>query len=307
MPPPPRLARRWATGASFSSSTTPGASRICAPSCKAGATPRGSSPRAATTFCPQKRSASKWTPWRRTRRWRFCPADLPKDQTAAQTQALAALAQRLGEWAQLLKLVNGFLRDRVVTNHEPLHRAIAGVNKRLDLKGLTAFDARNEAARTNAIAKTIGVSLDLLDEDERARFAELAVFPEDVDVPLGVVARLWSETGGLDEIDTEDLLRRLQSLSLLLSLDLDRRTFRFHDTVRHFLQDRAGKDALAALHKRLLKALDGIDARRTRTKPRAAIIFFTGPRIWTAAGERAALDALLLDPAWLQAKLEATR
>ena len=55
-------------------------------------------------------------------------------------------------------------------------------------------------------------------------------------------------------------MQRLQSLSLLLSLDLDRRTFRFHDTVRHFLQDQAGKDALAALHKRLLKALDGIDA-----------------------------------------------
>ena len=119
-----------------------------------------------------------------------------------------------------------------------------GVNKRLDIKGLTAFDARNEAERANAIAKTIGVSLDLLDENERARFAELAVFPEDVDVPLGVVVRLWSETGQLDEIDTEDLLQRLQNLSLLLSLDLDRRTFRFHDTVRHFLQEQAGKDAL---------------------------------------------------------------
>ena len=41
---------------------------------------------------------------------------LPEDQVAAQTQALSALAQRLGEWAQLLKLVNGFLRDRVNKN-----------------------------------------------------------------------------------------------------------------------------------------------------------------------------------------------
>ena len=95
---------------------------------------------------------------------------------------------------------------------------------RLDEKGLTLSTPANEADRTKAIAKTIGVSLDLLDRDERARFAELAVFPEDVDVPLGVVARLWRETGRLDEIDTEDLLRRLQNLSLLLSLDLDRRT-----------------------------------------------------------------------------------
>ena len=86
-------------------------------------------------------------------------------------------------------------------------------------------------------------------------------------------------------------MRRLQSLSLLLSLDLDRRTFRFHDTVRHFLHERARKEALAALHKRLLKALDGIDADAGADEPLAAIIFYTGPRIWTAAGDRAALDA----------------
>jgi hypothetical protein len=162
---------------------------------------------------------------------------LPEDQTAAQTQALATLAQRLGEWALLLKLVNGFLRDRVIRNHEPLPQAIVGVNRRLDIKGLTAFDAKNEAERASAVAKTIGVSLDLLDENERTRFVELAEFPEDVDVPLGKVSRLWRKTGNLDEIDTEDLLQRLQSLSLLLSLDLDRRTFRLHDTVWHFLQD----------------------------------------------------------------------
>ena len=126
------------------------------------------------------------------------------DQTAAQSPALAALTRRLGEWAQLLKLVNGFLRDRVVKNRQPLGQAITGVNRRLDEKGLAAFDAKNEVDRAKAIAKTIGVSLDLLSEDERVRFAELAVFPEDVDVPLGVVFRLWRETGGLDEFDTED-------------------------------------------------------------------------------------------------------
>ena len=215
-------------------------------------------------------------------------------------QSLAALAVRLGEWAQLLKLVNAFLRDRVVRNHEPLPLAIAGVNKRLDVKGLTAFEAKNEADRAKAIAKTIGVSLDLLSEDERTRFAELAVFPEDVDVPLGVVSRLWSETGGLDEIDTEDLLRRLQSLSLLLSLDLDRRTFRFHDTVRHFLREKAGKDALTALHKRLLGALDyspnaGAQAHR--------YFYEHLPHHLAGAGERDRLEAVLADPGWLSAKL----
>jgi WD40 repeat protein len=227
---------------------------------------------------------------------------LPEDQAKTEKRLLATLGERLGEWAQLLKLVNGFLRNRVNNSHEPLAHAIAGVNKRLNIKGLIAFDSKNEAARTNAIAKTIGVSLDLLDETERARFAELAVFPEDADVPLGVVSRLWSETGGVDECDTEDILQRLQNLSLLLSLDLDRRTFRFHDTVRHFLQEQAGKDALAALHKRLLETVD--------TSPNAdaqAHRYFCEHLTYhlACAGEREGLESLLSNPEWLRVKLSA--
>ena len=49
---------------------------------------------------------------------------LPQDQAAAQTRALQALAARLGEWAQLLKLVNGFLRERVLKARQPLDQAI---------------------------------------------------------------------------------------------------------------------------------------------------------------------------------------
>ena len=78
---------------------------------------------------------------------------LPDDQAAAQTHALQALAARLGEWAQLLKLVNGFLRDRVLKARQPFDQAIAGVNKRLSDKGLSAFDARDEAGRAKAIAE----------------------------------------------------------------------------------------------------------------------------------------------------------
>jgi WD40 repeat protein len=228
---------------------------------------------------------------------------LPEVQAAAQRPALEALAARLGEWAQLLKLVNGFLGDRVVKGHQALDQAIAGVNKRLTEKGLNAFSARDEADRSKAIAKTIGVSLDLLSESERARFAELAVFPEDVDAPIGVAARLWAKTGGLDEADTEDLLVRLESLSLLLSLDLGRRSFRFHDTVRHFLQEQAGKDELAALHKTLLEAMEGAGTEADEAVRRYYYLY--RPAHFAAAGERASLDALLEDPGWLQAKLNA--
>src|SRR5271166_2981627 len=135
--------------------------------------------------------------------------------------------------------------------------AIAGVNKRLDAKGLVAFDPRDATDRAKAIARTIGVSVELLSEPERLRFGELGVFPEDVDIPVGVVARLWMATGDLDDFETEDLLSRLFDRSLLLDLDLGQRFFRLHDTVRHFLLDQAGDEGLVALHKQLVEALDG--------------------------------------------------
>jgi hypothetical protein len=84
---------------------------------------------------------------------------LPAPST--QRRELMSLAARLGEWPLLLKLVNGFLRDRVLKLRQALSPAIAAVNKRLDEKGLIAFDARNETERTNAVALTIGVSLEL--------------------------------------------------------------------------------------------------------------------------------------------------
>ncbi len=231
---------------------------------------------------------------------------LPSDEVAVERLKLTKLAERLGEWAQLLKIVNGFLRDRVVRNHEPLPMAILGANARLDAKGFGAFDPRNEDDRTRSVAKTIGVSLDLLDQSERARFGELGIFPEDADIPIGIAGRLWAETGSLDDFDTEDLLSRLRDLSLLLNLDLNQRILRLHDTVRIFLQDQKGMDGLLALHKRLLPALDNIGTSPSTEALTRRYFYLYLPYHLAAAQEREKLDALLLDPAWLKAKLEAT-
>jgi NB-ARC domain len=54
---------------------------------------------------------------------------LPEDQAARQRQALEKLAARLGEWPQLLKLVNGFLRDRVVKSRQALEHSLVSVNR----------------------------------------------------------------------------------------------------------------------------------------------------------------------------------
>ena len=202
-----------------------------------------------------------------------------------------------------LKIVNGFLRNRV-SGGEPLPVAIDGANRRLDVKGLTVFDPGDETERDKAIARTIGVSLDLLSKAERERFGELGVFPEDADVPIMIVARLWAMNGGLEDFETEDLLGKLFDLSLLLERDLARGFFRLHDTVRHFLRDQAGKDRLAAQHKALVVILETAVAANERAR---RYLYRFLPHHLAEAGEREKLDSLLLNPAWLQAKLDATR
>ena len=167
---------------------------------------------------------------------------------------LRALATRLGEWPLLLKLVNAALRERVVQQGQALAAALGYVNTALDRRGLTFFDARDAGARHQAVAQTLGLSIAQLGADEQARFDELAVFAEDVDVPLSVLARYWSRTGGLDDFDTETLCDRLSRLSLVLHFDPTLRIVRLHDVVRQFLQARV-QARLAELHEALLSAL----------------------------------------------------
>ena len=231
---------------------------------------------------------------------------LPSAQVQSEIASLTRLSHRLGEWAQLLKLVNGFLRDRVLKAGQPLADAIVGADRRLDEKGLIAFDPRDADDRTRAVARTIGVSLDLLDERGRALFAVLAAYPEDVEVPIGIVERHWAQTSGTSELETEDRLIELHRLSLLLDLDLERRTLRLHDTVRQFLQHQAGQDNLKSLHHCLVHAIWPIGQTADPPAEEAQYYYIHLPHHLVEAGHRETLDHILVSPTWLTAKLHVT-
>src|SRR5215510_9736086 len=235
---------------------------------------------------------------------------LPHDQAQAEHLALRTLAARLGEWPLLLTLAGGFLRDRVIRAREPLAQAIASVNRRLDARGLTAFDAKNEAARHKAVESTVSVSLELLSESEQARLRELAVFPEDTDVPLGICTRLWQETGGLDELDSEDLLQRFLGYSLLLDLNLQFQTFRLHDVVRQYLLDawkRAQQaDSLKALHEQLVAAVGTLDGSDLAASSERRYWYEHAAHHLAGAGRDEAVAELLLNPSWMLNKLTVT-
>ncbi|MGH7598278.1 MAG: hypothetical protein ACREOI_18135, partial [bacterium] len=168
-----------------------------------------------------------------------------------ESSGLQRLAQRLGEWPLLLKLVNATLRYRVHDLQQPFAEAITSVNVLLDECGLLAFDQDNATERHQAVAKTLEASLQMLDEGGRQRYFELAIFPEDVNIPLATLEKLWS-AAGYKPIHTEKLCEKLHKLSLLLQFDLSDRTIRLHDVMRQYLVQKIGAD-LPKLHGRFLK------------------------------------------------------
>jgi WD40 repeat protein len=231
---------------------------------------------------------------------------LPNAASSATRIRLAALADRLGSWAQALSMANRWLHKRV-SHGEELTEAINRYEERLNKRGLTGFDAREEKQRDRAIEICIEASLEDLDIRERARFTELAVLPEDENVPLSVVKDLWAEAAGLDEDDTDDLVGRLDELSLLQNLNLGARTLRLHDNMSWYLRHRAGAVNYRAAHATMLKALSkSCGGRWEELSKDAVYVWKFLIRHLRSAGQDEEADRLLTDYSWIKAKLHAS-
>lgn len=231
----------------------------------------------------------------------------------ADRAALRELAvSRLGEWPVLLRLVNRFMSIEVEAGGSP-KAAIASANRRLDRSGLTVFDLYEERARDAAVESTVNASLAYLSErmgrgrdaalDGSARFDELAVFPEDVDVPIGVAARLWRDVAGLDESDSRELLKKFHSLALVQLLDLSRGTFRLHDVMRTYLLGRVAPDGLKQLHRALAGGLGTVGETAAADIEERRYRYAWAPTHLLAAGQPDQLGALLGDMRWTAGKL----
>ena len=230
---------------------------------------------------------------------------LPVDALPSLRLRLAALAGRLGEWPLLLGLANGVLRSRIARRSTP-DAALTYAEQRLTQRGLAAaFAAQDATTRRNTASGALAVSLEQLSEAERARFSELSVFVEDAEIPTVAACGLWRQAAGLDPLDGEDLLTRLDELSMLIDLDLGRGTFRLHDVFRSLMRETSAKGRLAELDGKLMAHFratcpDGdLSFLKDAYGLRHAIAHLRG------GGESDAADNLLLDPARMQAKLDA--
>ena len=210
------------------------------------------------------------------------------DGTAGDAAPFRALARRMGQWPLMLKLVRGALRQRLARG-DSLEGALRYVNRALDRKGYTVFDGPGEE-RESGIAKTIQVSLDLLNPSDKQRCLELAVFPGDIEIPLDAAGSVWGE----DDFATERLAERLDGLSLL-EFDLKRGMLRLHDLMRGYF-GAALADKMAT-HRKLIDAWGDLRALRSAYAWKWCVYHLAG------AGQTDAAVRLLTDFDWIATKL----
>ncbi len=170
--------------------------------------------------------------------------------------SVKGLLRLTGRWPVLLRLVNGAIRDDVQMGLQPAEVA-ADLVEQLQVAGPTVLDVADPEQRHAAVASTLDVSLRRLDDDELDRFLQLAVFPEDTDVPQYVLERLWADEldrrPGRRAFQVRRLLARLTDRSLVLSTGSDPPGVRLHDVVRGYLRTRAA-DRLVDVNRELVQA-----------------------------------------------------
>jgi WD40 repeat protein len=159
------------------------------------------------------------------------------------------LATTAGRWPVLLNVINGTLRRRIARG-DSLDEAAAAVEQRIAQHGPAALDPSRPDGRGLAVAATVDASLSLLPPQEQERFVDLALFPEDVDIPLGVLKLLWPDT------DVDSLCEDLFSLGLVAELRLGPPGPRMvlHDVMRAYLIGRRARSDWIAAHRRMVAA-----------------------------------------------------
>ena len=216
-------------------------------------------------------------------------ARLPGEHKPHDLRPFRHLAARLMDWPLLLKLAAGVIGARVERG-DILEGSLDYVNRVYDKRGLTAFDPKDAVKRNDAVAKSIQATLELLGQDEQTRLAELAIFPENTDVPLHLIEVFWD----LDDLDTQDTLQRFADYALL-DLDLRAGIVRLHDEIRSYLVRTIGDEP--ALHRRLVDRAQ--DPRRLEDR---YLLRWLPWHLWKADRETQ-LRTLLFDFEWILAKL----
>jgi WD40 repeat protein len=154
-----------------------------------------------------------------------------------------------------------------------------------------------------SIFKSLRLGTDALTEFDRNRYFELAVFPEDADIPIDAICTLWRHTGGMKPYASQDLLRRLHRRALL-TRHSDGAGVSFHDLQHDFLRLNIG--SLVEAHATLVNAYRAVAVSGWASGPDDGYFFRHLPQHLAGADRLNEIKALLYDYDWLAAKLRAT-
>ena len=158
--------------------------------------------------------------------------EFPLTDGTSQRQ-LATLVQRLGYSPLAIQLAGAALRRRVEQGDD-VTGAIDYLVQALMVQGVLAFDVPGTTDRNLSVARSLAGSLEQLTTEESTRFARLAEFDENQQIPLESVSRKWQ----LDVVRTEQLIQRLSSFSLV-EFEPQQKTVRLHPLVRSYLIEQA--------------------------------------------------------------------
>jgi WD40 repeat protein len=211
-----------------------------------------------------------------------------------------SLTARLGEWALLLKLVNSTLR-KLAKGGLSVSEALQRVNQDLDEEGFSAFDQNDPESRHAAASKTILVSVKRLSEKDHDRYFQLAIFPEDEDIPLSVLERYWE----LSRSATRKLCDQLNDLSLLRDFDQRQESIRLHDVTRRVLIEQRKED-ISSLHLHFLSLSRPASGKWQDLSEKDVYVWKRLAYHFVEAGREGEFRELLSTFSFLEAKLKAT-
>jgi hypothetical protein len=236
---------------------------------------------------------------------------------------ISRLLRLTSRWPLLLSLLNGAARTDVTAGAE-VNDVLNQLADHLGHYG-PELDLTDENGRSRAVTATLQASLDRLSDSEQERFLELAVFGENVEIPIAILERYWAATGSWRLPQIRNFAPRLLDLGLAAEYltDQHRPRIRLHDVIHAWLRMRAVDQRLAGLpglhaafldaHRSLVPTspnsqavswwslpIDPIDATE------AAVTDYLWAWIPTHlhhAHRVEELDALLAQPQWILTKL----
>ncbi|WP_424535601.1 NB-ARC domain-containing protein [Sphaerisporangium viridialbum] len=224
---------------------------------------------------------------------------------------LSALVAATGRWPLLLGLVNAALIEHLAAG-AGVRAAVDWMLRHLAAAGPAAFDRNlgDQQDRSQAVEATMAASLAVLDPLDRQRFFDLAVVPENAELPAQVSRWLWQVAGGLSEAAAEKLRSLLVRLRLVQEVWTSAGpAIRLHDVVRAYLIHRLTADELRARHELMVRvAREALVGEGTPDIPwwtlpaDDAYLWRYLPHHMAEAGRVAERDTLVRDLRWVSAK-----